>query len=343
MASRLVRVLRGERLHPPPIWLMRQAGRYLPEYRAVRARFPDFLSLVHDPEQAARVTLQPVERFDLDAAILFSDILVVVAALGWELRFSEGEGPLLAPLRAASDLASLRPRQEALAALDSITATVRLVRAGLDADKALIGFAGGPWTVATYMLGGGGGEQRRGRAYRRAFADPGLVDRLLDILTPVTADFLLAQAEAGADVLQIFESWAGDLPEPFFRRWVSAPTVKIMTRIRKRFPDLPVIGFARSAGLLLPSYHADGGVDALGLEQNVPIALARRLLGRDVPLQGNLDPRILLAGGPLMADEVRRILEESADGPHVFNLGHGVLKETPPEHVAALVTLVRGG
>ena len=343
MAPGLVRVLRGERLDPPPVWLMRQAGRYLPEYRAVRARFPDFLSLVFDPEQAARVTLQPVERFDLDAAILFSDILVVVWALGWELRFAEGEGPLLAPLRTGSDLAALRPREEALAALDPITETVRRVRAALAGDKALIGFAGGPWTVATYMLGGGGGELRRAEAYRRAFADPALVDRLLDILTPLTADFLLAQAEAGADVLQIFESWAGDLPEPFFRRWVSAPTVRIVTRIRRRFPDLPIIGFARGAGLSLPSYHADGGVDALGLEQNVPIALARRLLGRDVPLQGNLDPRILLVGGPLMAEEVRRILAESADGPHVFNLGHGILKDTPPEHVAALVALVRGG
>ncbi len=342
MASRLVRVLRGENLNPPPIWLMRQAGRYLPEYRAVRARFPDFLSLVHDPEHAARVTLQPIERFDLDAAILFSDILVVVEALGWELRFAEGEGPVLAPLCAQSDLAGLKSREEALAALDSICATVRLLRAELDEDKALIGFAGGPWTVATYMLGGGGGDARRERAYRRAFADPDLVDRLLRVLTPLTADFLLAQAEAGVDVLQIFESWAGELPEPFFRRWVSAPTVEIVTHIKRRFPDLPIIGFARGAGLGLLSYHADSGVDVLGLEQNMPIALARRLLGRNVPLQGNLDPRILLTGGEIMAREVRRILAESADGPHVFNLGHGIVKETPPDHVAALVSLVRG-
>ncbi|RMF69414.1 MAG: uroporphyrinogen decarboxylase, partial [Alphaproteobacteria bacterium] len=326
-----------------PVWLMRQAGRYLPEYRAVRARFPDFLSLVHDPEQAAEVTLQPVRRFDLDAAILFSDILVVVEALGWELRFAEGEGPLLAPLRAESDLAGLSSREEALQALDSIFATVRLVRAGLDADKALIGFAGGPWTVATYMLGGGGGEKRRAEAYLRAFAEPALVDRLLAVLTPLTADYLLAQVEAGADVLQIFESWAGDLPEPFFRRWVSAPTVEIITRIKRRFPDLPVIGFTRGAGLALLSYYADSGVDALGLEQNVPIPLARRLLGRNVPLQGNLDPRILRTGGEIMAAEVRRILEEAADGPHVFNLGHGIIKDTPPRHVADLVRLVREG
>ena len=342
MTSRLVRVLHGEILTPPPIWLMRQAGRYLPEYRATRARFPDFLSLVYDPEQAARVTLQPVARFDLDAAILFSDILVVVDALGWDLRFVEGDGPILAPVRAQSDLAGLKSREDALAALGSIVETVRLLRAELDADKALIGFAGGPWTVATYMLGGGGGDARREQAYRRALADPDLVDHVLRLLTPLTADFLIAQAEAGADVLQIFESWAGELPEPFFRRWVSAPTVEIVTRIKRRFPDLPIIGFARGAGLALLPYHADSGVDAVSLEQNVPIALARRLLGRDVPLQGNLDPRILLAGGALMADEVRRILEEAAHGPHVFNLGHGIVKETPPDHVAALVSLVRG-
>ncbi len=337
----LLRVLEGEVVEPPPLWLMRQAGRYLPEYRAVRARFPDFLRLVYDPEWAAEVTLQPVRRFGLDAAILFSDILVVVDALGWPLRFAEGEGPVLEPFEDEAALGRLADAGAARGRLQPICETVARVRAALEEDRALIGFAGGPWTVATYMLGGGGGEARRDEALRRAFAAPELVDRLLARLVEVTADHLAAQVEAGADALQIFESWAGELPEPFFRRWVSAPTAELVARVRRVQPHVPIIGFARGAGLQLLAYHADTGVDALGLEQNVPLGTIRRLLGREVPLQGNLDPRILLQGGPALAGEVARIREELRGTPHVFNLGHGIDRRTPPEHVAELVRLVR--
>lgn len=339
----LVRVLQGEVSDPPPVWLMRQAGRYLPEYRAVRARFPDFLSLVYDPEQAAEVTLQPVRRFDLDAAILFSDILVVIDALGWPLRFAEGEGPVLEPFEGEEAFARLGDDDAARARLAPICNTVARVRAALAPQKALIGFAGGPWTVATYMLGGGGGEERRAEALRKAYVAPALVDRLLARLVDVTAAYLAGQVEAGADALQIFESWAGDLPEPFFRRWVSAPTAEIIARVKRVQPHVPIIGFARGAGVQLLAYHADTGVDALGLEQNVPLLTIRRLLGREVPLQGNLDPRVLLEGGPLLEREVARIREELEGSPHVFNLGHGIDKRTPPEHVAALVRLVRSG
>ncbi len=340
--SRLLRVLAGERLDPPPIWLMRQAGRYLPEYRMLRERAGSFLDLVRDPGLAAEVTLQPVRRFDLDAAILFSDILVVPWALGRDLRFEAGEGPLLDPLVERGELPGSAEITSAMARLDPICETVRRSRTALERDKALIGFCGGPWTVATYMVGGRGGEQARERTRRIGLEEPGFFTDLLEVLVEASAAFLIRQIEAGVDAVQIFESWAMDLPEPWFRRWVILPNALIVARVKRRFPRVPIIGFPRGAGCMLRDFVADTGVEAVSLDTGVPLRPTLRELPPGTAVQGNLDPRIVRLGGEVMAGEVRRILEDARAAPHVFNLGHGLFPDTPPEHVAHLVELVRG-
>jgi uroporphyrinogen decarboxylase len=340
-AKSLLRALAGEALAVPPIWLMRQAGRYLPEYRALRTKAPDFLSFCLMPELAAEATLQPIRRFAFDAAIVFSDILVVPYALGQRVGFREGEGPSLEALTGESDIRKLEPNR-AIERIAPVQETLRQVRTALPKDVALIGFAGAPWTVATYMVEGGTSRDFI-RTKRWAFSDPTGFAALIDRLVSTTTDYLLGQIEAGAEAIQVFDSWAGVLPEAEFRRWVIEPTARITSTLKARYPSVPIIGFPRGAGVLYEAYTEDSGVDAVSLDSAVPLAWAREHLQARHTVQGNLDPVLLLTGGPAMAAAVRGIVTALRGRPFVFNLGHGILPETPPEHVTALVEHVRGG
>lgn len=337
--KRFLRTLAGEIADRPPFWFMRQAGRFLPEYRALRAEAGSFLDMVYDPARAAEATLQPVRRFSTDAAILFSDILVVPHALGQKLAFVEGEGPRLDAVRSVADLARLSPvrAEERLA---PICETVRRVRAELPEDVALIGFAGGLWTVASYMVAGRGGDEQRA-AKLWAYSDPHGFGRLMAMLEDATFDYLLAQIEAGAEALQIFDSWAGGLPEPWFDSAVIAPTRRLVKRLRSAAPGVPVIGFPRNCGPLLERYVAETGVDAVSLDTGMPASWANTVLPPGFPVQGNLDPVLTVAGGAALREEATRICEAFAGRPHVFNLGHGFTPETPPDHVAELCDLLR--
>jgi len=340
VAKPLLRVLAGEALAPPPVWMMRQAGRYLPEYRQLRKDKGSFLDLVYDSDAAAEVTLQPLKRFPrLDAAILFSDILIVPFALGQNLTFIAGEGPRLTPPLASTDFDELTPFP---ARLDPIYETVRKVRQNLGEDKALIGFAGSPWTVATYMVAG---EASRDQAQARALAyrDAGRFEALIRQVEAVTLDYLSRQVEAGAEAVQLFDSWAGSLSPTQFERWVVAPTARLTTALNTRHPEVPVIGFPKGAGGKLAAYAGETGVTAIGLDETVDPAWAVRELPAAMPLQGNLDPLALLAGGEALRDGVSRILDAFAGRPHIFNLGHGILQETPIAHVEELLELVKGG
>ncbi len=339
----LIRALQGEAVWPPPLWLMRQAGRYLPEYRAIRATVPDFIALCTTPHLAAEVTLQPIRRYQFDAAILFSDILILPWALGHGLAFKEGEGPVLPRLRDAAGVAALNPARVA-GAVAPIMETVRRVRASLTAEgfesTALIGFAGAPFTVACYMVEGGG--SRDFAATRAlAYADPALFARLIDVLTEATIEYLAAQAEAGAEALMLFDSWAGVLSPSLFRAHVVAPTRRIIAALRQRFPSVPIIGFPRLAGVMLAEYAATGA-NAIGLDTGMDPVRAAAMLPAGIALQGNLDPMALVAGGESMLREVDSVLSAMRGRPFVFNLGHGIVPHTPPEHVAALVASVRG-
>jgi uroporphyrinogen decarboxylase len=341
----ILRVLGGEAAGTPPIWLMRQAGRYLPEYRKIRAQADSFLELCYTPALATEITLQPIRRFDLDAAILFSDILVVPHALGQEVWFVEGQGPKLRALDPAAGLAALSTQglqEDGGGLLAPVYETVSKVRAALPNDKTLIGFAGGPWTVAAYMVEGGASQTFQ-NVKRWAFSEAGSFSSLIDLLVEATVLHLSHQVEAGAEVVQLFESHAGVLPEREFRRRITEPSARIVSGLHARFPDLPIIGFPRGAGALYEVYARETGVTALGLDSSVPAAWARHALGRTLPLQGNLDPVHLLAGGDTMIEAAAEIVATLGSGPLIFNLGHGVIKETPPEHVAALVAFLRGG
>jgi uroporphyrinogen decarboxylase len=334
----LLRVLAGETPDRPPWWLMRQAGRYLPEYRELRRKAPSFLEFCLDPDLATEATLQPIRRFAMDGAILFADILIVPHGLGARVAFREGEGPVLRPVRSAEDLKSLSLLRfgERLA---PVYETVRRVRRALPPGVALIGFAGAPWTVATYMVEGGSSREFA-RVKGWAYAMPDSFGRLVETLVGATIEYLSAQVEAGAEALQLFDSWAGVLPEPEFGRWVIEPTRRIVAELKKRHPHVPVIGFPRGAGLLYPGYVTGTRVDAVGLDTIVPMEAARELQSQ-AAVQGNLDPLMLVAGGNAMAEAVERIRQALGDGPFVFNLGHGVVPETPPDHVAQLAELLR--
>lgn len=340
----LLRALAGEAIWPPPFWLMRQAGRYLPEYRQLRAQAGDFIRLCTTPELAAEVTLQPLRRYGMDGAILFSDILMLPWAMGQGLRYAEGEGPLLEPLRDAAAIAALDP-EGARARIAPILETVARVRAGLAQEApraALIGFAGSPFTVACYMVEGrGGGEFAQAR--RMAYGDPLLFGKLIRILVDSTVDYLLAQAEAGAEALMLFDSWAGLLPPAQFRRWSIEPAVAIVRGIRKVRPDIPLIGFPRLAGPLLVEYAQRVGAEAVAMDTGMDPRWAAAQVPAQVTLQGNLDPQALVAGGAALEAEARAILAAMRGRPFVFNLGHGVVPPTPPEHVAALARLIRIG
>jgi uroporphyrinogen decarboxylase len=337
----ILRALGGETLAVPPIWLMRQAGRYLPEYRALRAKAADFMAFCLTPELAAEATLQPVRRFGFDAAIVFSDILVVPHALGQKVGFREGEGPVLEAVADSRDVRQLEAARVAERTAP-VRETLRQVGAALPEGVALIGFAGSPWTVATYMIEGGTSRDFT-RTKRWAFSDPAGFGVLIDRLVAATSAYLLGQIEAGAEAVQLFDSWAGVLPETEFRRWVIEPTLRITSALKARYPAVPIIGFPRGAGVLYEAYAELTGVDAVSLDSAVPLGWVREHLQKRHVVQGNLDPVQLLVGGAGMAEAARAILAAFRPGAFIFNLGHGILPETPPEHVAALVELVRAG
>ena len=333
----LLSVLKGDRKAVPPVWLMRQAGRYLPEYRALRAEKGGFLALATDPEAAAEVTLQPIRRFGFDGAILFSDILMVPWALGQDLTFGVGEGPRLAPALVDSALANLQPSPERL---EPVYATVSRVAAALPPETTFLGFAGSPWTVATYMVAGQGSKDQ-GETRRAAYGDPVAFAEIIDAIAAMTVDYLSAQIEAGVEAVQLFDSWAGSLSPAQFERWVIAPNAAIVAGLKARHPDTPIIGFPKGAGGKLPAYARETGVDALGLDETVDPAWADRNVPQGMPVQGNLDPLALIAGGAALDDAIDRVLAAFADRPHIFNLGHGILPDTPIAHVEALLARVR--
>ena len=339
---RFLRPFAGEAVSPPPIWLMRQAGRYLPEYRAVRTKAGGFLDLCYAPALAAEVTLQPIRRFGFDAAILFSDILVVPDALGQKVAFVEGEGPRLDPVRSASDLRRLS-RDATRPKFALVSETVARLRQDLPRETALIGFCGAPWTVASYMVEGQGSpDQREARLW--AYRDPVGFGRLIDLLVEASIEYLSGQVQAGADVLQIFDTWAGALPPREFEAWVVAPTRRMVSEVRGRHPEVPVIGFPRGAGGKIERYVAETGVQGVGADTGME-AEQMRILAQSTGavVQGNLDPLALVAGGEAIERQTVGLLKELAGVPYIFNLGHGIVPETPPEHVGRLVELVRGG
>jgi len=336
----MLAVLAGKRRDPVPMWMMRQAGRYLPEYRELRQDKGSFLNLVYDPDAAAEITLQPLNRFpQLDAAILFSDILIVPFAIGQNLTFVTGEGPRLTPplIEAALDDLATYP-----ARLDPIYETVRKVKAALGTDKTLIGFAGSPWTVATYMIAGQGSRDQS-ETRRLAYADPKRFGEIVSAIEKVTIDYLLRQIEAGAEAVQLFDSWAGSLSPAQFEKWVIAPTARIVKKLRAKRPDVPIIGFPKGAGGKIAAYARETGISAIGLDETVDVKWAAKELPASLPVQGNLDPLALLAGGKALRDSAKGVLDAFAERPHIFNLGHGILQDTPIEHVEQLIAQVKGG
>lgn len=317
---------------------MRQAGRYLPEYRALRAQKGGFLDLAYDPECATEVTVQPIRRFGFDGAILFSDILVVPHAMGQDLWFEEGEGPRLAPTLVSVELATLIPAPERL---EPIYETVRRVKASLPAETTFLGFAGSPWTVATYMVAGQGSKDQA-QTRRLAYGNPAAFNRIISAIIATTIDYLCGQIEAGVDAVQLFDSWAGSLSPAQFEQWVIAPNKRIVDGVRARHPETPIIGFPKGAGGKLIAYAEGTGVDAIGVDETVDPVWANKYLPAGLPVQGNLDPLVLIAGGPALDEAVDTILAAFADRPHIFNLGHGILPDTPIAHVEQVLERLRG-
>ncbi len=335
----IMKVLGGEAVYPPPLWMMRQAGRYLPEYRELRKKAGSFLDLCYNPDFASEVTLQPIRRFGFDAAILFSDILVVPHALGRELRFSEGHGPLMTPIE-ANEIAGIDPSLFHVN-LETVYQTVRQVKSKLSSQTALLGFCGAPWTVATYMIAGKGTpDQAPARlfAYRHSEA----FDALLELLADWSADYLIRQLDAGVDAVQIFDSWSGVLDEAMFRRACVQPVKRMVDRVRTVHPDAKIIGFPKGAGAMMRGYSAATGVTALGLDWAMPDWFAQELQSSG-PVQGNLDPLRVVAGGKVLDGGVASVLRVLGKGPLIFNLGHGITPDAPLAHVERLVELVRKG
>jgi len=335
----LLRALKGERFERPPIWIMRQAGRYLPEYRELRTRAKSFLDFCYSPSLATEAVMQPLRRFPLDAAILFSDILVVPDALGRRVWFVEGEGPRLEPLLEESSWA-FAESEKAIQRLAPVYETVERIRGGLPEGVALIGFAGAPWTVTTYMLQGRGGDKDEAR--RAIYQRGAEVDALLATLAETTAHHLAAQVKAGADCLQLFESWAEGLPPAVFNRVVIGPTKTLIARLRALGVSVPIIGFPRGAGANMEAYVRETGVDALGVDTQTSAAYARSVTPANMALQGNLDPQLLVAGGDALERGARDVVEAFKAGPHIFNLGHGITPQATPENLAHLVRVVKG-
>lgn len=335
----LLRVLAGETLATPPVWLMRQAGRYLPEYRAVRATQPDFIAFCLNPEAATEVTLQPIRRYRFDASIVFADILLIPHAMGQKVWFEKGEGPRLAQMELAK-LAALSP-EGAAERLDPVCETLRRLSKALPDTCTLIGFAGAPWTVATYMIEGAGSKDRW-KARTAAWSEPALMGQLLTNLADATADYLIAQAKAGAEVLKIFESWAEGLPAPLFERVVIRPTRRIVEKVKAVGISAPIIGFPKGAGPHYVRYAAETGIDAIATDHGLDTEWAVANLPCEMPVQGQLDPAVLKAGGEVLRSETQRLLDVWGGRPYVFNLGHGINPDVPPEHVDALLAHIRG-
>ena len=338
MAKKVLRVLGGEAVWPPPVWLMRQAGRYLPEYRALRAEAGDFLKLCLSPERAAEITLQPLRRFGMDAAILFSDLPIVSLALGQDLRYAEGEGPVLTPVRSAADLDALSLERVA-EVVSPVWETVRRVAAELG-EATLIGFSGAPFTVACYMVEGRGSREFAA-ARLMAYREPALFQRLIDLIIEGNLVYLRGQADAGAEVLMLFDSWAGMLPPGEFRRWVIEPTARLAAGLRESHPHVPLIGFPRLAGSMLADYALSAGMQGVAIDTSMKPAAAAQMVRPHIALQGNLDPLAVVAGGVPMQQATAHILDSLRGRPHIFNLGHGIVPQTPPEHVGALVEQIR--
>ena len=341
MTKRFLQALKGETLSPPPMWLMRQAGRYLPEYRETRASAKNFLDFCYSPDLAVEVTLQPLRRYDFDAAILFSDILVIPDALGQKVEFVTGQGPQLEPIKSLAALEATLDPSNLHNHLAKVYETVNRLSKEIPETTALIGFAGAPWTVATYMVEGKGSknyEEIRSIAY----TDPVFFQRLIDLLVESTSSYLIEQVHRGAECLQVFDSWAGVLSEQQFHKWTIEPMARIVERVKAVHPDVPIIGFPRGAGPLYEAYIRETKVDGVGLDHSVPLEWARDTLQPLCTVQGTLDNLLLVAGGEAMDTEVKRILETLGNGPFIFNLGHGIVPQTPPEHVERLCALVRG-
>lgn len=343
-AKPLLSVLRGERQTMAPRWMMRQAGRYLPEYRSLRAEKGGFLELVYDSEAAAEITLQPLKRFGtgpdgLHAAILFSDILIVPYAMGQDLWFETGEGPRLAPTLATTDLGTLRPDWSRF---EPIYETVKLVKARLAPETSFLGFAGSPWTIATYMVAGQGSRDQAA-ARRLAYAEPERFQEIIDAIVDATVPYLIGQIDAGVDAVQLFDSWAGSLSPLQFEQWVIAPNRRIAERLRAERPGVPVIGFPKGAGAKLADYARETGVDAVGLDETIDPRWANAHLPAGLPVQGNLDPLALIAGGEALDAAIGSIVAAFPDRPHIFNLGHGILPDTPIGHVEQMLSKLGGG
>jgi uroporphyrinogen decarboxylase len=338
MPGILLDTLRGSVTEKRPVWLMRQAGRYLPEYRALRAEKGGFLPLVYDSQAASEITLQPIRRFGFDGAILFSDILIVPHALGQDLQFLAGEGPCLTPRLVDATLASLEPAPHHF---EPVWETVRLTRAALPTGVTMLGFIGSPWTVATYMVAGEGSKDHH-VARAMAYRDPQAFAEIIQAIVDSSITYLSGQIEAGAEAVQLFDSWAGSLAPQQFQRWVVEPTAQIVSAIRARHPDVPIIGFPKGAGAKLPAYAWETGVDAVGVDETVDPRWISKELPVQMPVQGNLDPLLLISGGQQLEDAARDVLHAFRGRPHVFNLGHGIDKTTPIAHVERLLEIVRG-
>ncbi len=337
----ILRALSGERLPVPPVWMMRQAGRYLPEYRATRAQAGDFLSLCYTPDLAAEVTLQPIRRFGFDAAILFADILLVPQALGADLWFVTGEGPRLSTITDAAGVAALKPVDAIHEVLNPVYETVRILARELPPEVTLIGFAGAPWTVATYMIAGRGTPDQ-GPAHAMKAADRVAFSALIERITEATIEYLSAQIEAGAEVVELFDSWAGSLKGADFDDFALEPARRIIAAIKARHPGTPVIAFPREAGPRYAGFARATGADCVALDNSVSADWAAAEVQKDGCVQGNLDPRLLVAGGEALETETRRIVQAFSNGPHIFNLGHGITPEADPENVTRMLAAIRG-
>ncbi|MBA4009832.1 MAG: uroporphyrinogen decarboxylase [Erythrobacter sp.] len=338
MPGPLLDTLKGVRQDVAPVWLMRQAGRYLPEYRELRAEKGGFLELVYDSEAAAEITVQPIRRFGFDGAILFSDILIVPHAMGQGLTFAAGEGPHLAPTLMEVELGSFTPAFERF---EPVYETVRLTRGMIGPEVTMLGFAGSPWTVATYMIAGEGSKDH-GPARLLAYRDPARMQAIIDAIVDVSVTYLRGQIDAGAEAVQLFDSWAGSLAPDQFEKWVIAPNAAITAKLKQSHPDTPVIGFPKGAGAKLPAYARETGVDAVGLDETLDPVWAHQSLPAGMPVQGNFDPLLLEAGGPALSERVKTIIAAFEDRPHVFNLGHGIGQFTPISHVEELLAALRG-
>ncbi|MFC3529251.1 uroporphyrinogen decarboxylase [Paracoccus mangrovi] len=337
----ILRALSGERLPVPPVWMMRQAGRYLPEYRATRAQAGDFLSLCYNPDLAAEVTLQPIRRYGFDAAILFADILLVPQALGADLWFATGEGPRLSTITDAAGVAALKPVDAIHDTLNPVYETVRILARELPPEVTLIGFAGAPWTVATYMIAGRGTPDQ-GPAHAMKAADRVAFTQLIERITDATIEYLSAQIEAGAEVVKLFDSWAGSLKGADFDDFALAPARRIIAAIKARHPGIPVIAFPREAGPRYAGFARASGADCVALDNSVSADWAAAEVQKDGCVQGNLDPRLLVTGGAALETETRRIVQAFSKGPHIFNLGHGITPEADPENVTRMLAAIRG-